>query len=97
MTMPLILLSPTQNFDLLPRRWVASRAHYNGSRQTISNLPISLFLSRNIITSSYHVDLESVTEEQFNPVLKTQEDRSIVAIDVNALSQSKNNQRFHGG
>ena len=55
------------------------------------------FLSRDIITSSYHVDLESVTEEQFTPVLKTQEDRSNVAIDVNALSQSKNNQRFSWG
>ena len=97
MTILLILWSKIQNFDQRPRPWVASQAHYNVSLQTISNLQNISFLSRNIITGSYRVDLEKVTEEQFNPVLKAQEVRSILAIDVDALPPGKNNQRFTWG
>ena len=55
------------------------------------------FLSRNIITGSYRVDLEKVTAEQFNPVLKAQKVRSILAIDVDTLPAGENNQRFTWG
>ena len=55
------------------------------------------FMSRNIITGSYHIDLEKVTEEQFNPILKRQKGPSIVAIDVDTLPPNENNQRFTWG
>ena len=55
------------------------------------------FLSRNIITGSYRVDLEKVIEEQFNPVPEAQEIRSILAIDIDALPVEENNQRFTWG
>ena len=55
------------------------------------------FLSRNIIIGSYRIDLEKITEEQFNPVLKAQNVRSIVAIDIDALPAGENNQRFTWG
>ena len=55
------------------------------------------FLSRNLITGSYRVDLEKVTDEQFNPALQAHEVRSILAIDMDALSPGENNQRFTWG
>ena len=55
------------------------------------------FMSRNIITGSYRVDLEKVTEEQFNPFLEAQEVRSILAIDIDTLPAEENNQRFTWG
>ena len=55
------------------------------------------FLSQNIITGSYRVDLKKVTEEQFNPVLKGQEVRSVLAIDVDALPAGEYDQRFSWG
>ena len=57
------------------------------------------FLSLNLITGSYRVDLEKVTEEQFNPVLEAHEVRSTLAIDIDidALPAEENNQRFTWG
>ena len=55
------------------------------------------FLSQSIITGSYRVDLKKVTEEQFNPVLKAQKVRSILAIDVDTLPVGENDQRFSWG
>ena len=55
------------------------------------------FLSRNIITGSYRVDLEKVIDEQFNPVLKAHEVRSILAVDIDTLPAGENNQRFTWG
>ena len=55
------------------------------------------FLSRNIITGTYRVDLEKVTEEQFNPLIKAHETRSILALDINTLPAVENNQRFTWG
>ena len=55
------------------------------------------FLSRNIITGSYRVDLEKVTEEQFKPVPKTEWNQSVTAIDLDAFPPTKNNPRFTWG
>ena len=55
------------------------------------------FFSRNIITGSYRVDLEKITEEQFNPVPNALETSSIRAIDLDAVAASENSQRFTWG
>ena len=55
------------------------------------------FMSQNIITASYRVDLEKVTEEQFKPVLKAPEIRSIIPFDIDALPSGEDNQRFTWG
>ena len=54
-------------------------------------------MSQNIITGSYQVDLDKITEEQFNPVLKAHQTDSILAVDIDALPTIKNNQRFTWG
>ncbi len=55
------------------------------------------FMSRNIITGSYRIDLEKVTEEQFNTVLKALRSHSVTAIDVDTILPRKNDRTFTWG
>ncbi|MFL2794102.1 MAG: YjbH domain-containing protein [Paracoccaceae bacterium] len=55
------------------------------------------FTSRNIITGSYHIDLEKITEEQFNPVPKAKRIRSVTAIDLVSKLPKQKNQSFTWG
>ena len=55
------------------------------------------FISRDLITGSYRVDLEKVTEEQFSPIPKEEKNQSVKAIDIETLLPIENNQRFTWG
>lgn len=55
------------------------------------------FVSQNIVTGSYKVDLEKVTDEQFEHTLIAQEGSSFVAIDVDRLLPYEIDRRFTWG
>ncbi|MFL2765840.1 MAG: YjbH domain-containing protein [Paracoccaceae bacterium] len=55
------------------------------------------FYSHNLQTSSYRVDLEKITNEQFNPVAVDEKNPSIKAIDLAGPRWTKNKQRFTWG
>ena len=55
------------------------------------------FLSNNLLTATYRVDLKQITSEQFYPIVKTEGNPSILAIDIDAQQLEKQSQRFTWG
>ncbi|MDA7592271.1 YjbH domain-containing protein [Rhodobacteraceae bacterium] len=55
------------------------------------------FMSKNLVTATYRVDLEAVITEQYNPKTTVDGRSSIVAVDINAFLPKKNDQRFTWG
>ena len=55
------------------------------------------FMSRNIITGSYRIDIEKVMAEQFSPTNIKNKKPSIVAFDFDAMWLRQDNRRFTWG
>ena len=53
--------------------------------------------SRGLITATYRVDLEKITEDQFNPISRPFNDPSITAIDVDSFQPIKYDRQFTWG
>ena len=55
------------------------------------------FYSQNLMTATYRVDLEKITEEQFSPFATDEDNPSITAIDLNSTEWKNDRQRFTWG
>lgn len=55
------------------------------------------FYSKDLVAATYHVDLEKITTEQFQPLEPRVNGPSITAIDVSAPQRSKRKQSFQWG
>jgi hypothetical protein len=55
------------------------------------------FYSREIQTATYRVDLQKITNEQFDPLAQPSDNPSIIAIDTKTLQIQKNSPRFTWG